>query len=61
MISRISGFYRKPKYEPFRSGDIVESVANIDQAKSALGFEPEYSFEEGLEITFEWYKSAQRR
>ena len=58
MICRISGFYIKPEYEQSRPGDILESVANIDQAKSALGFKPEYSFEKGLEITFKWYKSA---
>jgi len=46
----------KPEYKPPRPGDIVESVANIDQAKAVLGFKPEYSFEKGLKITFDWYK-----
>jgi len=58
MICSMTGFNIKPKYEQSRSGDILESVANIDKVKSALGFEPEYSFEKGLEITFKWYKSA---
>lgn len=58
MICHISGFYLKPEYKQSRPGDILESVANIDRAKSVLGFEPEYSFEKGLEITFKWYKSA---
>ncbi len=47
----------KPEYKPPRPGDIVESVANINQAKTVLGFNPEYSFEKGLKITFDWYKS----
>ena len=46
----------KPKYKSPRGGDIVESVANIDHAKTILGFNPEYSFEKGLKITFDWYK-----
>jgi len=54
-ISQLAGNNVKPKYEPFRSGDIRESVANIDHAKKVLGFEPEYSFEKGLKETFEWY------
>jgi len=57
MICRIAGFNIEPKYEQSRPGDILESVANIDQIKLALGFKPEYSFEKGLEITFKWYKS----
>jgi len=46
----------KPEYKPPRPGDIVESVANIDHAKTILGFNSEYSFKEGLEITLNWYK-----
>ena len=51
----------KPEYKPPRSGDIVESVANIDHAKTVLGFKPEYSFEKGLEITLNWYKNKSNR
>lgn len=51
MICHISGFNAEPEYRPARPGDISESVADISRAKSELGFEPEYSFEKGLEIT----------
>ena len=54
-ISRLVDHNIEPKYEPARPGDIRESVANIDQAKKALGFEPDYSFEKGLKETFEYY------
>ena len=57
MTCELSGLSIKPEYRPPREGDIVESVANIDRAKTVLGFNPEYSFEEGLKITFDWYKS----
>ncbi len=56
MICLMSGLNIEPKYMSSRPGDILKSVANIDHAKSILGFEPEYSFEKGLEITFDWYK-----
>ena len=46
----------KPEYKPTRIGDIVESVANIDNAEKVLGFNPKYSFEKGLKVTFDWYK-----
>jgi len=51
----------KPEYKPPRPGDIVESVANINHAKTVLGFNPEYSFEKGLEITLNWYKDKSNR
>ncbi|MDL1967870.1 MAG: SDR family oxidoreductase [Deltaproteobacteria bacterium] len=58
MISLFSGLNIEPEYTPPRLGDILESVASIEQAKLALGFEPDYLFEKGLEITFRWYKDS---
>lgn len=55
MIGQLSGLKIGPDYEPPRHGDIVESVASIENAKNILGFEPDYSFEKGLEITFKYY------
>ena len=58
MICRMSDLDITPNYAPFRSGDILESLANIDRAKAELGFKPEYSFEQGLKITSEWYEKS---
>ena len=55
MISKLAGIDIKPEHEPPRPGDILESVADIDCAGKDLGFEPDYSFEKGLEITFNYY------
>jgi len=55
-----SGQNLKPKYAPKRPGDIVESLAAIDSAKTLLGFEPETSFEKGLKSTFEWYRNNRK-
>jgi nucleoside-diphosphate-sugar epimerase len=46
-----------PQYGPERPGDILESVSNIDRIQKRLGFNPQYSFEKGLKITFDWYKT----
>jgi len=56
MTCDFCSLYIKPDYKPPRPGDIVESVANIDHAKTILGFNSEYSFKEGLGITLNWYK-----
>jgi nucleoside-diphosphate-sugar epimerase len=58
MIRQLTGNLIEPRYEPARAGDIRESVASIDLAQKDLGFEPEYSFERGLEETFEYYSTA---
>jgi len=57
-IGRLAGNRMNPEYLSGRPGDIRESVANIDQARKVLGFEPEYSFEDGLKETFEYYLTA---
>jgi nucleoside-diphosphate-sugar epimerase len=61
MISRLSGQNIKPIYQPPRPGDIRESVADIGRAKKDLGFEPKYSFEQGLRETFDWYQKQQNK
>ena len=40
-----------------RVGDVRHSRADISAARRLLGFEPRVSFEAGLELTFDWYRS----
>ena len=42
-------------YRSFRNGDIPHSLASIDKAKANLNYNPQYSFEQGLEETIAWY------
>ena len=58
MICDLSDHPIDPVFEPPRPGDILESVANMDIAKSILGFEPEYEFMQGLSATFDWYQKS---
>ncbi len=45
----------KPAYAPPRAGDPKHTLANTDKAKKLLGWQPRYSFEEGLRETLEWF------
>ncbi len=54
-VCRMTGLELSPNYEPPRAGDIRESLADIDRARNLLGFDPAFSFEEGLEKTLAWY------
>src|SRR5882762_553172 len=61
LLGKISGKTLETKYEPPRDGDIRDSQADISQARELLGYEPQVSFEEGLSLTYEWYRATQTR
>lgn len=46
----------EPHFGPDRAGDIKHSNADITKAKELLGYEPDYSFEDGIRLAIEWYK-----
>lgn len=46
----------EPKFGPNRKGDIRHSNADITKAKNMIGYNPEYSFSEGLNLAIGWYK-----
>lgn len=49
-----------PDYTKLRLGDIKNSLADISLAKKILGYEPKYSFEEGLKETINWFKRLEK-
>lgn len=58
MIQRLNNLTNKgiiPLYEKERIGDVKHSLASIDKIKGILDYDPKYTFNEGLEIAFEWY------
>ena len=55
-LTRALGKDIEPVYGPDRKGDIKHSNADIDKAKSLLGYDPEYSFERGLNEAIAWYE-----
>lgn len=46
----------EPNYGPDRAGDIKHSNADISKARELLGYDPEYSFSDGIKLAIEWYK-----
>ena len=43
------------EYGPNRAGDIPHSLASIDKAKALLGYDPQFSMQEGLKEAVQWY------
>ncbi len=50
--STMDASYREP-----RPGDVRHSLADIDNARKFIGYSPEYDIQEGLKITFDWFKN----
>jgi UDP-N-acetylglucosamine 4-epimerase len=42
-------------YGPNRSGDIPHSLANIKKAQEMLGYNPQFSLQQGLKESIDWY------
>jgi nucleoside-diphosphate-sugar epimerase len=61
LLRGYSGKNLQAQYEPPREGDVRDSQADITQARECLGYEPQVSFEEGLQRTLDWYRSAQTK
>jgi len=54
-IQKISQNKMAPIYGPERFGDIKHSFADISKSKKDLGYNPEVSFENGLQQTYDWF------
>ena len=46
----------RPIYKPSRNGDVRDSLASIELAKSLIHYNPAVQLPEGLQKTIEWYK-----
>jgi nucleoside-diphosphate-sugar epimerase len=57
-LNRILGCGISPIYEAARKGDVRDSVADINKARTMLGYTPATSLEAGLQRVVEWYRSG---
>jgi nucleoside-diphosphate-sugar epimerase len=57
-MRRMVGADVQPIYAAPRPGDVRDSQADITKARQLLGYQPRVSFEEGLRITVDWYRTA---
>lgn len=46
----------QPIFGPDRKGDIKHSNADINKAKEMLGYDPDWSFQRGIEAAIQWYR-----
>ncbi|GAA3966154.1 SDR family NAD(P)-dependent oxidoreductase [Mucilaginibacter dorajii] len=41
--------------KPFQPGDVEKTYANITKAKTEIGYNPTYNFQEGIQLFVDWY------
>ncbi len=55
-LTKALGVEIEPNFGPDRKGDIKHSNADISKAKKLLGYDPDYSFADGIKLAIVWYK-----
>jgi UDP-glucose 4-epimerase len=55
-LNQILGTNINANFAPPRPGDIRESLADITQARTLLGYEPQVGFHEGLSRSIDYYR-----
>ena len=58
ILRELTGFKGKVAFGEPRSGDIRDSLADIELAAKLLGYQPIVDFREGLRRTVEWYRAT---
>ena len=55
-LTEALGVKIEPHFGPDRAGDIKHSNADISKAKALLGYDPDWSFERGIQAAIKWYR-----
>ena len=55
-LTKALGVEIEPIFGPDRKGDIKHSNADISKARELLGYDPDWSFDRGIEAAIEWYR-----
>lgn len=57
QLNSLLGTDVQPRYEAARVGDIRDSMADISEARTCLGYDSLVTFEEGLKQSIDFYRS----
>jgi UDP-N-acetylglucosamine 4-epimerase len=55
-LKKVAASSLQPVHGPERTGDVKHSMADISKAEELLGYSVKVPVEEGLQMTFRWYK-----
>ncbi|RYY30550.1 MAG: SDR family oxidoreductase [Chitinophagaceae bacterium] len=55
QIAKAGNSTLQPKYRDTRKGDVKHSLADISKAEALIGYKPQISVIQGIDIAFSWY------
>ncbi len=58
LLQKMEGVDIPPQFGPPRPADVRHSQADVTRAVRDLGHAPQFSFEEGMRRTLEWYRNT---
>jgi UDP-glucose 4-epimerase len=58
LLQKIEGVSLQPNYSAARAGDVRDSQADTTAARRDLGHAPEYTLEQGLRRTLDWFRAC---
>jgi UDP-N-acetylglucosamine/UDP-N-acetyl-alpha-D-glucosaminouronate 4-epimerase len=61
LLQKIEDVELPAQYGPPRPGDVRDSQADTTAAVRELGHRPQFTFEQGLRLTLEWYRASLER
>jgi UDP-glucose 4-epimerase len=61
LLQKIGGVQIPASYAAARAGDVRDSQADTAAARADLGYSPAYTFEQGLRLTLDWFRSHQQK
>jgi UDP-N-acetylglucosamine/UDP-N-acetyl-alpha-D-glucosaminouronate 4-epimerase len=57
LLQKIEGVQIPAEYAQARPGDVRDSQADTTAARTILGYTPGHTFEQGLRLTLEWFRT----
>ncbi len=60
LLKDITGYPLDADYVPAKPGEVFKIYLDIAEARRGLGWEPEFSLEDGLRNTVAWFREASR-
>ncbi len=58
LLQQMEGVNLPPAYSGPREGDVRDSQADTTAARRDLGHDPQFSLEQGLRLTLDWYRAT---
>ncbi len=61
LLQRLEDVKIPAKYGAPRAGDVKDSQADAADARNFLGHDPQYTFEQGMRATLQWYRESLKK